>query len=112
MEKCDICGEELTKELCKLSEEYSPLPCDCEKDKCMIRLRRDNTALRKRVKELEDFGLYMKLCKRVEEIQKEFNKMRSCLKFEKCSSKVIGYTFNKKEMDKFKDILKRYHKRR
>ena len=37
-----------------------------------------------------------------QEILDEFNKLWSCLKFEKMKSKVVGYTFVKKDMDKFK----------
>ena len=48
----------------------------------------------------EDLQNYKKL------IQKEFNKLWSCLKFEKRSSKVIGYTFMKDEMDKFKELVR------
>ena len=45
------------------------------------------------------------LRKKMEDLQTQFNKMWSCLKFEKMSSKVIGYTFDKKDMDKFKEDL-------
>lgn len=40
-----------------------------------------------------------------QEILIEFNKLWSCLKFEKMSAKVIGYTFAKKDMDEFKSHL-------
>ena len=48
----------------------------------------------------EDLQNYKKL------IQKEFTKLWSCLKFEKRSSKVIGYTFMKEEFDKFKELIR------
>ena len=38
-------------------------------------------------------------------IKKEFDKLWSCLKFEKNGSKVIGYTFDKREVDEFKQII-------
>jgi len=39
-------------------------------------------------------------------IKNEFDKLWCCLKFEKCESKVIGYTFLKKDIEKFKEDLK------
>jgi len=40
------------------------------------------------------------------EIYRDFKKIWSCLKFEKRSAKVIGYTFVKGDIDDFKNKLK------
>ena len=45
------------------------------------------------------------LRKKLKDIENQFSKLWLCLKFEKMSSKVIGYTFNKKDMDDFKELL-------
>ena len=41
-----------------------------------------------------------------------FNKLWSCLKFEKRKSKVIGYTFDKGDMDKFKRHLSTFSEKK
>jgi len=55
--------------------------------------------------DMVDVIRYQAKKEQTQEILDEFNKLWSCLKFEKRGTKVIGYTFDKKDMDKFKRHL-------
>jgi ribosomal protein L37AE/L43A len=46
-------------------------------------------------------------CPNCDEIVYSYKGLWNCLKFEKSSTKVIGYTFDKKDVDKFEVWLKK-----